>query len=147
MGQQEVFQQGSETLEKLTGQYVSAKQIERMSHAYGLLYEDKGQKKKIMESSNKESIVYGMMDGSMVLTREDDWKEMKLARFFEENSILPENEHRNFVRESIYVAHLGGKNPFLRKVEQTIGNKENMVWIADGAKCLPAAGRDMELDK
>jgi len=136
MGQQEVFQQGSETLEKLTGQYVSAKQIERMSHAYGLLYESREQKKKIMEPTDKESIVYGMMDGSMILTRYDNWKEMKLARFFEQNAILPENEHRNFVRESIYVAHLGGKDPFLKKVEQVIDNKENMVWIADGAKWI-----------
>jgi len=99
MGQQEVFEQGSETLEKLTGQDVSA----------------------------------------------NDWKEMKLTRIFTDKSLLPENKKRNFIRESTYIAHLGGKHPFLDKVEKVIGSKDSMVWVADGAKCLPAAGRDMEL--
>ena len=146
MGQQEVFEQGSETLEKLTGQDVSAKQIERMSHAYGQLL-DTGETEMVNRESTSvtDGVVYGMMDGSMILTREDDWKEMKLARIFTDKSLLPENKKRNFIRESTYIAHLGGKHPFLDKVEKVIGSKDSMVWVADGAKCLPAAGRDMEL--
>lgn len=136
VGQQEVFVQGSETLKFLTGQYVSAKQIERMSHAYGQLLETKIEG--IERSVNYEpgEVVYGMMDGSMVLTREDDWKEMKLARIFSNRSLLPENEGRNFIKDSTYVAHLGGKDPFLHKVEQVINEIKSMVWVADGAKWI-----------
>ena len=136
MGQQEVFEQGSKTLEKLTGHYVSAKQIERMSHAYGQLMEGKFAAVKADLISREGCPTYGMMDGSMIFTREDDWKEMKLARIFAERSLLPENEHRNFIRESVYVAHLGGKNPFLDKVEKAIDNLDKMIWIADGARWI-----------
>lgn len=136
MGQQEVFEQGSVTLEKLTGHYVSAKQIERMSHAYGELMEGKVAAVKSDLIRSEGCPTYGMMDGSMIFTREDDWKEMKLARVFAEHSLLPENEHRNFIRESVYVAHLGGKKPFLDKVEKAIDNLDKMIWIADGARWI-----------
>ena len=133
VGQQEVFVQGSETLERLTGQYVSAKQIERMSHAYGQLLESKTHD---VNRSVVGEVIYGMMDGSMVLTREGGWKEMKLARIFSNRSLLPENEGRNFIRDSIYVAHLGSKDPFLDKVERAIDRIKTMVWVADGAKWI-----------
>ena len=137
MGQQEIFEQGSETLEKLTGQYVPAKQVERMCHAYGQLldtHESEANKKGPVFQSG--DVVYGMMDGSMILTREDGWKEMKLARVFSDKALLPENKERNFIREPTYVAHLGGKHPFLDKVEKVIGSRDKMVWIADGAKWI-----------
>lgn len=136
VGQQEVFVQGSETLEKLTGQYVSAKQIERMSHAYGQLLEAKTNDVNMAAIYEPGEVVYGMMDGSMVLTREDDWKEMKLARVFSNRSLLPENEGRNFIKSSTYVAHLGGKDLFLDKVERVIDRIKTMVWVADGAKWI-----------
>jgi len=141
MGQQEVFEQGSATLEKLTGQDVSAKQIERMCHAYGQLLDTDE-----IEMVNKNftgvtnGVVYEMMAGSMALTREDDWKEMKLARIFSDKELLPEGKKRNFIRKFTYVAHLGGKHPFLDKAEQVIGSRESMVWVADRAKCLPQTG-------
>ncbi len=135
-GQQEVFDQGSETLEKLTGQYVSAKQLERMCHAYGQMIDHCTLRAKEALVVKEDKLTYGMMDGSMILTREDDWKEMKMARIFNESTLLPENQGRNFIRESTYLAHLGGKSPFLDKVEKAIENLDNMVWVADGAKWI-----------
>lgn len=136
IGQQEVFEQGSETLEKLTGQHVSAKQLERMCHAYGQLLSSHSSKTKESLVVDEDQSTYGMMDGAMVLTREGGWKELKLARLFNEGSLLPENENRNFIRESTYVAHLGGKDAFCSKVEKAIENLDNMIWIADGAKWI-----------
>ena len=135
MGQQLVFSQSSETLERLTGRPVCAKQIERMCQSYGELMEGLSAAHPLA-TLDKEKPTYGMMDGSMVLTREDDWKEMKLARVFNEGSLLSENESRNFIRESTYVAHLGGKSPFLDKLEKVIEPLGEMVWIADGAKWI-----------
>jgi len=136
VGQQEVFEQGSATLQKLTNQSVTAKQIERMSHAYGQLTED--QLQAICAPRPEDSTVptYGMMDGSMILTRSDNWKELKLARIFQQRALLPENEQRNFIKGSTYVAHLGGKTPFLNKVEQVTDGLKEMIWIADGAKWI-----------
>ena len=67
-GQQEVFDQGSETLlEKLNRPVdVSAKQIERMSHVYGQLVECYPQRAKEGLVVEEERPTYGMMDGSMV---------------------------------------------------------------------------------
>lgn len=83
-----------------------------------------------------EQLHYGMMDGGMILTREDGWKEMKLARLFKANDLLPENEDRNFIRNSQYVAHLGGHHAFLRKLSVYTDCLTTMAWICDGAKWI-----------
>ena len=74
-------------------------------------------------------------------------KEMKLARVFNEGCLLAENEGRNFIRESAYVALMGGKSPFLDKLEKVIEPLGQMVWITDGAiriwnTASPANGGD-----
>ncbi len=77
-----------------------------------------------------------MMDGGMILTREDDWKEMKLARVFPAKAHMSQSESRNFIKESSYVAHLGGLHPFLKKLEKQTDPLDNMVWICDGARWI-----------
>lgn len=80
---QAVFEKGSsETLEKLTRQHILAKQIERMSHASSHLLEDQAMAVEAVAATKAEGLVYGIMDGSMILTREEDRKEMKLDRIF-----------------------------------------------------------------
>ena len=134
-GQQCVFEDGSEQMEKLAGVTITAKQIERLAHAYGELLE-----MSTSESSGvvakESSLHYCMMDGGMVLTREDDWKEMKLARVFPGKSHMEQSETRNFIKDSSYVAHLGGQHPFCRKLESLTDSLENMVWICDGARWI-----------
>ena len=41
MGQQNVFKEAEQVIEKLVGQRVDAKQIERLVHSYGELLEQK----------------------------------------------------------------------------------------------------------
>ena len=72
----------------------------------------------------------------MVLTREDAWKELKLGRVFTAESVLPENEERNFIRSSSYVAHFGECEAFLNKLSLLTDSLPNMVWIADGARWI-----------
>ena len=120
MGQSCVFEEASIGMEKLCRVEVTAKQVERVSHGYGQLLEQDLDDPEQDESGSpsvakEESLHYLMLDGAMVLTREDDWKEMKLARIFNAKSILPENERRNFIRDSQYIAHLGGHSPFFKK--------------------------------
>lgn len=133
-GQNHVFEDGSEQLEKLLGLQVTAKQIERVTHGYGELIELKPSQPS--QTHPKEGLHYCMVDGGMVLTREDDWKEMKLARVFEAKSHMSASEKRNFIKESTYEAHLGGCCPFFNKLEKTTDYLENMVWVCDGAKWI-----------
>ncbi|MEM0941387.1 MAG: hypothetical protein AAGI25_16615, partial [Bacteroidota bacterium] len=68
MGQQHVFEQGIETLKRLTGQSVCSKQIERMCHAYGELIEGEACSTPTVPLIQEEGYTYGMMDGSMIFT-------------------------------------------------------------------------------
>ena len=65
---------------------ISSKQIERICHYQGEQIE-KTIKEKVQTGVDKiypdnEGLYYVMMDGSMYLTREEKWKEMKLGRIF-----------------------------------------------------------------
>lgn len=134
MGQQMVFEEASQTIEKLTGQQVDAKQIERLAHGYGELLEQKHQ---IEETASiDDQLYYGMMDGGMVFTREEEWKEMKLARIFSAKNHIETGKKRDLITHSRYVAHLGGHRAFFRKVEKCTDTLPNMIWIADGAKWI-----------
>jgi hypothetical protein len=134
VGQQNVFQEAEEVIENLTGQHVQAKQIERLAHSYGEIVE---QKQAAQEPTDVDTeLHYGMVDGGMILTREDDWKEMKLARIFAAKNHVETGKSKNLVTHSRYIAHLGGHQNFFRKVEKCTDVLPNMVWIADGAKWI-----------
>ena len=89
LGSDHVFGQASETLEKLLGIEVCPKQIERVSERIGQIIED-GQvmgaidEERIGRADDTDSTHYHYveMDGSMILTREEKWKEIKLGRVF-----------------------------------------------------------------
>lgn len=133
-GQNCVFEDGSDQLMRLSGVEVTAKQIERLTHAYGELLECEPKEDTV--EPREESLHYCMMDGGMVLTREDGWKELKLGRVFPAKAHMSESERRNFIKESSYVGHLGGHHPFLSKLEKQTDRLDNMVWICDGAKWI-----------
>jgi hypothetical protein len=134
MGQQNVFEEAEQAIEKLTGQRVDAKQIERLVHSYGELLEQRQEVDEKVIVDNQ--LHYGMLDGGMILTREDDWKEMKLARVFSAQSHIETEKSKDLITQSHYVAHLGGHRAFFKKVEKCTDVLPNMVWIADGAKWI-----------
>jgi hypothetical protein len=134
-GQNCVFEDASEQLMKLASIEINAKQIERLCHAYGELLEVQAEEEDSLVQRD-DQLHYCMIDGGMVYTREDDWKEMKLARVFPAKAHMEESEKRNFIRESTYTAHLGSLYPFFRKLEKQTDSLDNMVWICDGAKWI-----------
>ena len=136
MGQERVFEQASEVIEKLTGTAVTAKQLERLCHCYGQLAEAQQVQQADALHTKDERTHYAMVDGGMVLTREDDWREMKLGRVFAAEAHLPESEKRNFIRESTYVAHLGGHRAFFNKLLPVTDRLSEVIWIADGARWI-----------
>lgn len=136
MGQEQVFSRASESIEKLTGTAVNAKQIERLCHCYGALAEQHQGEQNEEVSQFDQRRHYVMADGGMILTREDDWKELKLARVFAAEDHLPESDKRNFIARSDYIAHLGGHHDFWRKLAPFTDRLDTMVWIADGARWI-----------
>jgi hypothetical protein len=137
VGQGQVFEEASEQLWKLSAVEISAKQIERVSHHYGQLLEgqttDQGRD---WAKAKEQALHYAMIDGAMVLTREEGYKEIKLGRVFKADSRLALSEKRTTIRESEYVAHLGSHEEFSRKFAFKLDNLSKLVFIADGAKWI-----------
>lgn len=140
LGQQQVFDEASESFSRLLGISVSDKQIERVCHYYGEQLEEK-QHAAIARGENEgkkndRQSYYAMVDGGMLLTREEKWKEMKLARIFDVRKKTPVSKNRNYIGETTYVAHLGGHSEFLQKTEYHLDTKGELIFIADGAKWI-----------
>src|SRR5690606_28203468 len=113
VGQKEVYQEAATTLDELVGVSVSAKQIERVCHHFGALVEEAEEAEPAAPTEpsahatgTSEQVVYAMVDGSMVLTRQTGWREVKLGRLFSAEA-HEKGENRNRITASIYTAHLG----------------------------------------
>ena len=142
VGQQTVFEEASESLKKIRGIDINAKQIERICHIYGekieVLKQDqiKNQEVKEYPESTKDTTHYAMMDGGMFLTRTEGWKEVKLGRIFSQNNNIHINKDRGLITETEYIAHLGNHIDFLDKFQFHVENLPNPVFICDGAKWI-----------
>lgn len=140
LGQSGVFEDGSALLEKLLGLNMSAKQIQRVSESYGALIEEK-EKNSIaneegLKAEKEKALTYVMVDGSMIFTREEGWKEIKVGRIFSADSIVHVQEKRKEIMQSSYVCHIGKHTDFLAKVNNQAEHYLNKICIGDGAKWI-----------
>ncbi len=133
LGQALPFDEASILVEKLIGQSLSDKQIERLCHHYGEALEELADQEPVHQAD--ESLHYAMMDGSMVYVREQGWKELKLGRVFASADRIKEKKRRA-IRQSNYVAHLGKHRAFLKKFEHLLCGKKQVVAIADGTRWI-----------
>lgn len=142
LGQGYVFEEGEEILKTLLGVEMSAKQIQRVSEHYGAKMEEEiqgyaqNEKAPVLKLKEPEEPVYAMFDGSMIFTREEQWKEIKVGRVFTESSCVSVQENRHQILQSQYVCHLGGHKEFLEKWESYVDSYAKKVFIADGAKWI-----------
>ncbi len=143
MGQLNVFDQASATLEKLTGILLSDKQIERLCHYYGQQQEAVAPFEGLV--AQDESLHYAMADGAMLLTREKDqegvskWAEIKLGRVFRADSHLSTGQSaqsRHWIKESQYVAHLGDCDAFFDRLMPLLDPLKKLIFVADGASWI-----------
>ena len=140
LGQSQVFEDGEKLLKSLLGLNISAKQIQRVSECYGKVIEEKEQElikhDQGMKMKKDNSLTYVMPDGSMIFTREDGWKEIKVGRIFQGNNVVSLQAKRKQITESLYVCHLGEHTEFLEKMEHHIERYTQKVCVADGAKWI-----------
>lgn len=141
-GQHLVFAAARNVIQTFLGIDINAKQIERICHKYGQWIEEedlqliKKMGKRAYSKKESEALHYASVDGSMYLTREEDWKEIKLGRIFKAADIVGLSKKRNEVMASTYVGHLGNHTDFLPKMEYHLDGLKNVVFIADGAKWI-----------
>lgn len=136
-----MFAEASEILMKIIGIEISAPQIQRVCENYGSIA-DKAIEKNIEDCIPKingvcpEDNVYVMVDGAMIFTREEKWKETKLGRVFNEKKNVPISDKRNEIVESIYISHLGSVDTFFPKLERHLTPYKKKIIIGDGAKWI-----------
>jgi hypothetical protein len=136
IGQSCPFDDGELLLEKLSGMRITSKQLERLCHYYGSQLEEEIFKKEEASSTKDQSLHYAMFDGSMLLTREDKWREIKLSRIFSADKRLTINKKRGHIHKSIFISHLGNHQDFFKKVMNVLDQFPNLVCVADGAKWI-----------
>jgi hypothetical protein len=135
-GQMDCYEHCNDILKKFLDIEVSAAQVFRVTNTYG---EQIG-KQAVVERSLpllKDEVFYAEADGSMILTREEGWKEVKAGRCFKSSDCLQVNGETGWIKQSQYVAHLGNSEAFIEKMEAQIDAygrlDDRLVFICDGA--------------
>jgi hypothetical protein len=122
VGQSHVFEEGEQLFLEMMGLSDNARQIQRVSEYYGKKIGEQQesqirQGEKMVTIVGRKEPVYMMMDGAMVFTREEGWKQMKTGRIFAARDVVGIQPKRNAITRSLYVSHLGGHKSFTGKME------------------------------
>lgn len=142
IGQSMCYENGSEAVRILLELQTNDTEIYRLTDGMGEQLSEEvegGEYYEIeqIEALSKEDRIYCQVDGSMLLTREEKWKETKLGRVFKHSSILPQSKERQWIRKSEYIAHLGHHKEFEEKMSDLLdcysSLEERLVFVNDGA--------------
>ncbi|PHN00547.1 hypothetical protein CRP01_41665 [Flavilitoribacter nigricans DSM 23189 = NBRC 102662] len=141
LGQSVVYEEASELFATMLGIDICTPQIQRVCTYYGkaidpLVKADCEAVIPRLESGKGQDKMYVMVDGSMVYTRDQGWRELKLGRLFHDSQVVNIQAHRREVLESVYVSHLGSVEEFFPKFERHLVGYTDKVIIGDGAKWI-----------
>lgn len=140
-GQSVVYEEASELIKELINIELGSLQIQRVCVYYGSSIDSLVESNcetiiPQLEVKDKEETTYVMVDGAMLFTREDQWKEIKLGRIFQQHQVVSMHAKRKEIRRSIYVSHLGSVDYFFPKFERHLVGYKNKVIIGDGARWI-----------
>ena len=119
-------------------------QVYRVTDCYGSLLEQEAQAAappppKAAPLKAGES-VYALTDGSLILTREEGWQEVKLGRLFRQSDCMQVSTERSWIKHSTYEGYLGESKDFTCRFEQKVDPYrhlgERLIFITDGALWL-----------
>ena len=137
VGQMDCYENCSEVLEKLSGVQVGATQIYRVTDLYGKGIEDSVDAERALTPLKQDEMLYTQVDGSLVLTREEGWKEVKVGRFFKSCDCIHAGSKQGWISNSQYVAQLRNSKDFTKTMDDLIesfGKLDNrLLFISDGA--------------
>jgi len=135
-GQLDSYERCNEVISEFINVEVSVAQVYRLTDAYG----------KAVEQHNKEcaltpvkqgDVLYAQADGSMLLTREEGWKEVKVGRVFKSSDCIHAEQKAGRISHSHYVAHLGNSKEFTLQMEEVVElyarPSTQLLFVTDGA--------------
>jgi hypothetical protein len=135
-GQLDCYERSNKVLEKFIDIEVSTTQVYLVTDCYGKAAGTEVNESRSLEPVKKDEVLYVQADGSMVLTREEGWKEVKVGRMFTSGACIDPNGKNGWIRHSQYVAHLGNCDEFTTEMDRLIDSYgrlgARLVFIADG---------------
>lgn len=136
-GQLECYDKCPELVEKTTGVKIGHTQVHRVCDFYGKAVEPTIAETRTLAPLQSTEVLYAELDGSMLLTRDDGWKEVKVGRVFKSGDCVSPNEESAWIRHSQYLASMDNSKMFSSKMEGLIESygslKQRLVFINDGA--------------
>lgn len=135
-GQMDCYARANEVVKQFLDVEIGHSQAQRVTDAYG---EELGKApiEKTLPPVKQGEILYVEVDASMLLTREEGWKEVKLGRVFKSGDCIQGDEKVGFIRYSQYFAHLGDARMFTAQMDELIESYghlgSQLVFITDGA--------------
>lgn len=135
-GQWDCYERSNEVLKKFIDVQVSSTQVYLVTDCYGKLAEKQVNESRSLEPVKKDEVLYVQADGSMILTRDEGWKEVKVGRMFTSGSCIDPNGKSGWIRHSQYVAHLGNSRCFTGQMDGLIESYgrlgDRLVFVCDG---------------
>lgn len=114
--------------------------MHRVTDAYGEALKKTVVATRTLSPLKPEEVLYAELDGSMLFTRMDGWKEVKVGRIFKSGDCIAPNEDASWIRHSQYLAYLTNSRDFTAKMEDLIESygckKMRLVFINDGASWI-----------
>ncbi len=137
-GQLDCYGRSNEVIKQFLQVEVSAAQVYRVTDTYGKELGKTVNEEKTLPPLKQAEVFYAEADGSMILTREEKWKEVKVGRLFASSACVKgTSQEPGWIRQSQYIAHLGDHRTFIEQTDKLIESygslKERLVFISDGA--------------
>jgi hypothetical protein len=135
--QTDSYENCNEVLNKYINIEVSATQVWRVANVYGEEVGKTISDEVILTPCKKDEVVYAMADGSMIFTREEGWKEVKVGRIFKSSDCIHAAEKPGWISNSQYLAYLDKHTKFTNEMEKLLDHytlsNQPIVFISDGA--------------
>ena len=141
VGQLDCYCKANEILQKFLSAEVSTVQVFRLTDLYGKELERTHDfTQRSQPPLQLQEMLYVEADGSLLLTRECGWKEVKVGRVFKSLDCLHPEGKQGLITHSQYLTQMGGYRSFTQKMEVLIEDytqrHEQMVFLTDGAPWL-----------
>ena len=140
-GQLQCYGHCQQVIEKFLSVQVSSTQVYRLTDLYGKeLEETTDFTTRTQPPLQAKEKLYVEVDASMVLTRQQGWKEVKVGRVFKATDCLHAPRKQGVITHSQYLAQMGSHKSFSEKMEALLEdytiNQQQMIFISDGAPWL-----------
>jgi len=136
-GQLDSYEKSNEVLKEMLQIEVSDTQIYRVTDFYGKAVAATVNEEPVLSPLKADEVMYAQADGSMILTREEGWSEVKVGRIFKSSDCLHADGKPGWISHSQYTAHLGGHKEFTKTLDILIDKYGNigdrLVFVSDGA--------------